>query len=61
MKREIMIKNIRFYIGNYTPRNNEFEKGLKYKLFVDDIPTNYNFNSIKEAKKFITDNYWQWL
>lgn len=61
MKRNINIKGIAFYIGNCTPRKNEFERGLKYRLFVDDLPTDYCFSTIKEAKEFINNNYFIWL
>lgn len=55
MKREFEYKGIIFYIGNYTPRRNEFERGCKYKLFYgpDHIPTDWIFGTIKEAKEFI--------
>ena len=58
MKREIIIKDIKFYIANYTPRRNEYERGQKYKLFVDEIPTAYTFTTIKAAKSFIKSNYY---
>lgn len=32
--RDFTIKGVDFHIGNYRPRKNEFEKGLKYQLFV---------------------------
>ena len=54
MKREFTYKDIIFYVGNYTPRKNEFERGCKYKLFIgpDRIPTDYIFETIKQAKEF---------
>lgn len=61
MKRNINYKGIPFYIGNYTPRNNEYEKGQHYKLFVDDMPTQYTFSTIREARTFIYKNYFIWL
>lgn len=61
MNREFNIKGVKFYLGNYTPRNNEFEKGLKYKLYVGNIPTSFTFSKLSEGKKFATENYWLWL
>lgn len=61
MKRDFNIKGITFHIGNYTPRKNEYERGLKYRLFVGDRPTNYVFTTIKQAKEFINKNYFIWL
>lgn len=58
MKREIIIKDIKFYIANYTPRRNEYERGQKYKLYADGIPTAYTFDTIKAAKAFINANYY---
>ena len=53
--RNLEYKGIMFYIGNYTPRNNEYEKGLKYKLFVgpDRIPTDACFATLKDARAYI--------
>lgn len=64
MKREIEYKGIKFFIGNYTPRKNEYEKGLKYKLYVkryspitrpdgEYIPTDSCFETIRQAKEWI--------
>ena len=61
MKRDIQIKGIDFHIGNYTPRRNEYEKGLKYKLYAGGIPTDHVFSTLREAKEFINNNYWLWL
>ena len=61
MKREQIIKGLRFYLGNYTPRNNEYEKGLKYRLFVDSVPTGYTFETLKQGREFIKKNYFIWL
>ena len=61
MKRDFEVKGMRFHLGNYTARNNEFERGLKYRLYVDDIPTIYLFSTIKEGKEFAKHNYWMWL
>jgi hypothetical protein len=61
MKREIIVKDIVFYIGNQTPRRNEYERGQKYRLFVGGRPTSYTFHTIKEAKTFIEKNYFIWM
>ena len=61
MKRSINIKGINFYIGNQTPRRNQFERGQKYKLYVDDMPTGYTFRTIKDCRSFIYKNYFIWL
>ena len=58
MNRDIDIKGIHFHISNYTPRRNTFERGIKYKLFVDYIPTEYHFSTIKECKSWIEKNYY---
>ena len=58
--RTFAVKGIEFLIGNYTPRNNEYEKDLKYSLYVkvDDsgcvfwMPTDYKFSTIKECKEW---------
>ena len=50
-----------FYIGNRTPRHNEYENGLKYIVFVEDMPTSNYFSTIKEAKQWINKNYWLYL
>ncbi len=61
MKRDKNIKGLIFHLGNYTPRKNEFERGLKYRLFVDNIPTGYTFGTLREGWQFVNDNYWRWL
>lgn len=61
MKREIEKCGVNAYISNYTPRRNEYEKGLKYRLIVDDTPTGYLFSTIKEAKEFFCINYFIWI
>lgn len=61
MKRYIYIKGIEFYIGNQTPRRNEYERGQKYRLFVDGRPTGYSFHTIAAAKDFINKNYFCWM
>ena len=57
MKRIILKPGVKFEIANYTPRKNEFEKGLKYRLFVDDIPTAETFSTLKQAKEWIDKNW----
>ena len=63
MNRDFEVHGIKFHIGNYTPRRNEFERGAKYKLYVyrdlkhegeTAIPTNFICSTIKEAKEFAT-------
>ena len=54
-------KGIEFTLGGYTPRKNEFEKGLKYRLYVNDQLTGYCFSSKKRAVEFIKRNYWLWF
>lgn len=61
MKRDFTYKGIDFHIGGYTPRKNEFERGLKYKLFVDNTPTDYCFSTIHETRNFVFKNYFIWL
>lgn len=61
MKREIKKSGILFYIGNYTPRKNEFERGLKYRLFVDGVPTSNTFETIHAARDYINKNYFIYL
>lgn len=48
---------VRLEVGNYTPRRNEFERGLKYELHYADgeygkTGTGYRFSTIKDAKEF---------
>lgn len=54
-------KNISFSIGKRTPRRNEYEKGLKYFLIVNNYTTCYFFDTIKAAKQWIHDNYFIFL
>lgn len=72
MNRHFNFKGIHFYIGNYTPRRNEFERGLKYELYIIEplqgsmyplytISTGYKFETIKQAKKYAVENYFCWL
>lgn len=42
MKREFTINGIEFYIANYNPRRNEYERGLKYDLMMKDY---FNYNA----------------
>lgn len=68
MNRNINYKGISFYIANYTPRRNQYEKGLKYQLFIKSpdyiaphpeyIPTNIYFCTIHEGKRWIKANYY---
>lgn len=60
MKNDFTIKGIEFHIGGYTPRKNEFEKGLKYQLYVNDRPTGYKFCTKHECKEYAEKNYWCW-
>ena len=60
MNRKFTVHNIDFEIGNYTPRKNDFEKGLKYHLFRFGIPTGYKFSTIKECTQFVTENWVIW-
>ena len=66
MNRDFIVHGVHFMIGNQTPRKNEFERGLKYRLFVRDVdygymPTQYTFSTIHEGIKFINKNYFIWL
>lgn len=61
MKRTETIKGIFFEIGNRTPRRNEYERGQKYFLIVDGIPTGHTFQTIKAAREFYRKNYYIWL
>ena len=63
MKRIYKINNVIFEIGNRTPRRNEFERGQKYRIYADGIPTGYTFATVKEAKSFIfsKDNYYIYM
>lgn len=60
MKRDFTIDGITFHVGNITPRNNEFERGIKYGLFVEyerfdgstyDVKI-ASFSTIREAKQY---------
>jgi hypothetical protein len=57
MNKIFYVNGVRFEAGGYTPRNNEFEKGLKYRLFVDDWPTELLFSTLKELKEY-AQKYW---
>lgn len=55
MKRIYQYADMQFKIGNYTPRRNEYERGLKYEVFImgDDSVyrgTGYRFSTMHEAK-----------
>lgn len=61
MKRVFIFKDIIFEIGNFTPRNNDFERGVKYRLFVNNIPTEHVFKSLKDCRSWIKENYFVYL
>lgn len=61
MKRDIEKKGILFHIGNQTPRRNEYERGQKYRLFVEGIPTGQTFATIKAAREYIEKNYFLYM
>ena len=73
IKRDFSIKGVDFVVADYRPRNNEFEKRLKYQLLIKiyDNPWNnndYHFmstgfkaNTIKEAKFIAQEQYARWL
>ena len=66
--RNFTIKGIEFTVGDYRPRNNEFEKGLKYILLIKvyDTParedyfsyrdTGARFATIRAARKYAEEN-----
>ena len=67
MKNKFTYKGVNFEIGGYTPRNNEFERGLKYQLFVTDIstganiPTGAKFETKHGAQNYAIENIYMWL
>ena len=61
MQREFDIKGVHFEIANYRPRKNEFERGLKYQLFVNGYSTGYYFETINKAKEYARKNYFVWM
>lgn len=64
MKDNFSVGGVEFEIGKYTPRNNEFEKGLKYRLFVVGIDRPYAVccgSTKRELKEFAEKNYLLWL
>ena len=74
MKNEFEYKGIKFYIGGYTPRENEFERGQKYQLFVERfypgeiceyypryISTGAKFETKHAAKNYAIENYFIWF
>ena len=61
MKNKFTYKGVNFEIGRYTPRKNEFERGLKYQLFVGDIPTGAKFETKHGAKNYAIENIYMWL
>ena len=60
-------KGLCFYLGNRTPRNNEYERGMKYFLLVGETnaielkATGWHFSSIKQAKDWVKENYFIFL
>lgn len=70
MKNDFEVKGIKFSIRPYTPRHNEFERGLKYKLCLKCVDTyegllepdviytdtGFHFSGKREAKRFATKN-----
>lgn len=61
MRRDIEKRGILFHIGNRTPRRNEYERGQKYALFVNGIPSGHTFHTIKAAREYIEQNYFLYL
>lgn len=71
VKKEFTIKGVTFSVGGYTPRDNEFEKGLKYELFVKRewpghpdgkfIGTGARFGTFRAAKEYAEKNISTWL
>ena len=61
MNRQFEIKGIKFEVVNRRPRKNEFEHDLKYKLFVNGIPTEHVFSTVHRAKDFARANYFIWM
>ena len=60
-------KGLCFYLGSRTPRNNEYERGMKYFLLVGEPNavelqvTGWHFSSIKQAKDWVKENYFIFL
>lgn len=54
-------KGLKFTLGTFTPRNNEYERGLRYFLVVNGFNTDYRFASVKEAKQWVQKNYFVFL
>ena len=61
MNNKFTYKGIKFEIANYNARKNEFEHGLKYQLFVGDIPTGAKFETKHGAKNYAIENIYMWL
>lgn len=71
--RNFTIKGIDFTVGDYRPRKNEFEKGLKYILLIKvyDTParkdyfsyrdTGARFSTIKAARKYAEKNIYAYM
>ena len=43
-----------FELAPYTPRKNEFERGLRYRLLVNDADTGYRFSTVTEARFWLS-------
>ena len=60
-------KGICFYLGKRTPRQNEYERGVKYFLIYggahDTIlnSTGYCFSTVQEARAWIKNNYFVFM
>ena len=61
MKNTFTIKGVEFEIGEYTPRRNEFERGVKYQLFVNGYASGFCFSTKHEAKAFAEREICRWL
>ena len=65
IKREFTIAGIEFVVGNYRPRQNEFERGLKYMLLVKENCCYYDTGmrgcTIKECKEYAKREIARWL
>lgn len=72
MKRDFIVKGINFTVADYRPRNNDFERGLKYQLLIRvyDGPrdsdfyyrsTGAKFATISAARDYASKNIVMWL
>ena len=60
MKNEFTINDVSFHIGGYTPRKNEYERGLQYALFTADNICRGNFSTKHAAKQYAAENAYIW-